>query len=53
MGIPLMDFFEGYWRQRMTAVLEEQHEVDVAKLTEIGVVRHDDDGDRVPSGEAN
>ncbi|MCJ1251633.1 hypothetical protein MMC30_008868 [Trapelia coarctata] len=47
MGIPLIDFFEGYWRQKMAMVLEEQHEVDTAKLTEIGVVQHDDDDARV------
>jgi len=49
MGIPLIDFYEGYWRQRMAMVLEEQHEVNNAKLTEIGVVRHDDDDARVKS----
>lgn len=49
MGLPLIDFFEGYWHKRMDEVLEEeeQHEMDTAKLTEIGVVRHDDDEARV------
>ena len=47
MGIPLIDFFEGYWQQRMDEVLAEQTEVDTAKLTEIGVVRHDDNEKRV------
>ena len=38
MGIPIIDFFEGYWQQRMNEVINEKSQIDKEKLNEIGVV---------------
>jgi len=42
-GIPFIDFFEGYWKQRMNEVINEKSHVDQEKLKEIGVVLHEED----------
>ena len=42
-GIPIIDFFEGYWQQRMEEVMSEKNHVDKEKLNEIGVVLHEED----------
>jgi hypothetical protein len=42
-GIPVIDFFEGYWKQRMEEVTDEKTKIDIQKLKEIGVVVHAED----------
>ncbi|KAL9118762.1 MAG: hypothetical protein Q9187_004691 [Circinaria calcarea] len=43
LGIPLGNFLNGYWRQRMREVMREEAAVDRAQLSRIGVVMDEDD----------